>query len=669
MGSDVRAPINAAVVCPVGGRSEETTHEESEMSKTHWVSSTFAAIMALIAVTAAAAAFDAGWEQAAKRECGKGANPTQAEWENCVPSVIQRALREGLISGQIVEDCKATMTRPSPYNNTFIWRCINRGGASAKTKGNRGPRPADLTLEAPDLLASSRIIKMYRPISDAASSRGPAIDGKGFLQPEFVTNVYAGRWDWAPSAGLDVLRYYAQTVGDLNRACPDLGLDTAIVTALPYALEAGKDALARVVHGEGSPTDNAQALIWLFDFMGRPINCRRDPSDRPGDYEACVERQKEPVTVMPSREAKSDVALLVRRYGCGGRETGHYASNLLAYAREMRERPYFADGLPGADTAEGRRYRKIFDNCARQTGEGAADKWCGCYVRQLYEATLDTETLGHLENNPFVDGRTYIIAVIKREPRFSQVYDCRGASYSMDGVRENRAPRITACLLGQQSAPNGQSQCTYRAAWGEFTVREARCDVSLTSRRWGAEEIACDASAAGDLDTPAADARPATPDGQAPRAREWQQSLGPGRYDRYIDYEDTVPSGFVPTIPQMDRETWSLNIRMLKQSAPGSLKSIFVSRSVDPSIRFAVRRLGPQAERTATEDLEQIRQEGQLYLTCSYVADWGLVRATYFWYKTAPRYLRTVSLVQRVSGHPLLKIKEARDSCPGSHGS
>ncbi len=137
-----------------------------------------------------------------------------------------------------------------------------------------------------------------------------------------------------------------------------------------------------------------------------------------------------------------------------------------------------------------------------------------------------------------------------------------------------------------------------------------------------------------------------------------------------------VPEDFVPTIDlskKMKDDDKFLTYSMKKDN-PGSLIKIRVSTFFYPGLIFT-REMSDAAysgdpsransRKIIFEDADRIRKEEGALLTCTYVSNSsGTEIVRYFWYRNRVAAAEAGTLRSRLGSHPLLVVRDARDTCP-----
>ena len=493
--------------------------------------------------------------------------------------------------------------------------------------------------------ASSRILEIYDAGPAQTPDGAPAIDLTGYRRADMIGYIYQGKFELVPATGLNNIRYFSQTVADLASQCPNLGMDGAKYQIVPYLVSGVTDLMARFYSGQLSQSEVLQAAWMAVLGLTESWACRYDPATESRELAQAecdaTARDRREMAVMPSLDAAIDLTVFLGRYACASPEARHLSRQLVEFGRTAHARMHFTETMPGPDTPEGIAYGSIFENCTRRSIDQQTSAWCGCYVRTLHALRPGRQTLAALAENPFVDGSTYMSWVSANLPGGGALYDCASTLRGQREWGETRAPRATACLTGQESAPGGERECRYRSAWGEFTMTAAQCPSEISSRRWGYREVDCGRSGAvADL-----------PEGP----REWQS----GVYTM-IDYEADVAADFVPALPSDARSRHPLQVRFLKRSGTGQLKSMSVSVLTEPDLMMAG--LPPNLSTAAGSEIAAIDQESALVLKCTYNAQKGM-QSKLYWFETTPGRIQRNQVDPAVSPF-LASIGSGVPTCP-----
>lgn len=492
----------------------------------------------------------------------------------------------------------------------------------------------------PQELKTSLITKLFEaepaPVKTPSGMR--PLDTSGYRRGDMLGPIYDGRFEFATAGGLDNVRYVAQTVGDLAARCTNLDLEGVKFRVLPYVAAATKDLIDRIQSFKATDSEYFQAAWLLMLQLNKQWNCQYDPNGLATRDEAqarcdAASGAASELGVFPSVDAATDVTLFLGRHGCDSRETRHLVRQLGEFASVAHTQVQFTSAMPSPSSPSGRAYARMFENCARQRGDNAMDGWCGCYVRTVHGLNPPAAVLEDLSRNPFVDGTTYMQWVAANLKGGGAVYDC-ARQHSTTGRRT--AQRTTACLIVQDAATRA---CTYRAAWGEFTMTREACEPEINSRDWGYREVDC-----------------------ADRARTVATKDGPRVWNdgswRYIDYEADVAETFVPDLPP-DARSGELAVRFLTRTAPGALSEMRLTE-----LSFATIRIQPRQLQLIEPDLQAVAAEQGRVLTCSYNAERNTRWVDYYWFEKVPSHVSEGRLSKQLSPHPFTQLKGAATKCP-----
>jgi hypothetical protein len=508
------------------------------------------------------------------------------------------------------------------------------------------PRPASpVAAVAPQPPKSSAITKLFEAeLGPAKAPSGmPPLDTTGFRRGDMLGPIYDGRFELATAAGLDNIRYFIQSVGDLSSRCKNLDMESAKFQVLPYVIAGAKDAWQRILALKASDSEYFQAAWLLMLQMNANWKCEYNPRGvvtREQAQASCdaAGAASSSFGVLPSLDAATDITLFVGRYGCQSRETRHLARQLVEFARLAHTRMQFTAAMPSPTSPEGKAYARMFENCSRRRSDNQADDWCACYVRTLHSLKPPAGLLEDLSNNPFVDAGTYLQWMAANVPGAGALYKC---SDRHSPIGRAMAPRPTACLVDQRSQNDGTNACTYRAAWGEFTTAETNCQGQIDSRIWGYREVDC-----------AAGGRSVVASG-GPRI--WNE----GR-DQFIDYEQPVPDTLVPDLPADARSKRSVIVRFLKRETPGALRTMHL-KGVSPGM-FNV--YDDRTLNLMAPDENAVNAENARVLACQYNAAKGTVWTHLYWFEKVPAHVSDGRLNKALSPHPFSIIKGAASRCP-----
>ncbi|QFU00783.1 hypothetical protein FIU83_03935 [Halomonas sp. THAF5a] len=475
----------------------------------------------------------------------------------------------------------------------------------------------------------------------------PDFDPSGYRRPDFLPEIFAERFNRAPARGLDNTRYWATSLADLAAACPALGLDSVSHEALPYIFASAADLFERFQSGNLSDSEILQAG-WVailginasnacsWDSSG---SMTRDQAQAMCDDASAARRD---LGVLPSPDARWDVALFLDRYGCNSPQARHLAEGLRDFGRGAPGRMFRSARLPPADTAEGGAYREIIRNCNRKAFSEKDAAWCGCYVDTLYRLSPPQATVDALASDPFAGASP--IHRITALPGGDAVFECTAQHFRAGDPRESYREKPTACLVAENPRDDGRTDCVYRAAWGTFLIPDEVCRPEFTSRSWGSVEVDC--ATGGTV--------AAAPEG----ARRWTQ----GVYTT-IDWENAVPDDFEPPLPKDARDNWPLQMRFLTRKEPGQLTRQSLGEISEFEIlRRVIMPNDPIAE-AFPGAFSTLRAEGALVLTCTWTTGRGSTMLGHYWYEETPGYVQDEAYPP-VLAELFTPIGEGRESCP-----
>jgi hypothetical protein len=496
---------------------------------------------------------------------------------------------------------------------------------------------------SPEAPGTSLITKMFEAELGPATPTGVRpLDTSGYRRGDMLGPIYDGRFEFATAGGLDNIRYFAQAVGDLASRCKNLDLEGAKFQVLPYVLAGAKDTWERILALKGTDSEYFQAAWLLMLQLNSNWKCQYDPAGPTTREQAqancnAAAGAARDFGVFPSIDAATDITLFLGTHSCESRETRHLARQLIEFARGAHTRLQFTSAMPSPNSPDGKAYARMFQNCARQKADNAMDGWCGCYVRTIHSLNPPTTLLDDLSNNPFVDGSTYMRWVVANLKGGAALYDCSRRNFT-EG--RHTAQRTTACLVGQTAGTAGARSCTYRAAWGEFTLADDVCEPEIHSRDWGYREVDC--------------ATGGRAVGPKAGPRIWREGS-----TQYVDYESAVADTFVPDLPASARDGGTLLVRFLERRSPDALKQMQVTGFSFSSVRLDFRTL-----ELIDADMQAVAQEGARVLTCSYNATKGTVWVQRYWFEKVPAYVSQGRLSKAVSPHPFTQIEGAATTCP-----
>ncbi|HZD52011.1 MAG TPA: hypothetical protein VE175_03105, partial [Woeseiaceae bacterium] len=105
--------------------------------------------------------------------------------------------------------------------------------------------------------ASSRILEDYEAEPAATSSRSgaPPLELSGYRRSDMIGYIYQGKFELVPATGLNNIRYFSQSIAELASRCPNLELDDAKYSIVPYLLSGATDLVSRFQSGELSQSE------------------------------------------------------------------------------------------------------------------------------------------------------------------------------------------------------------------------------------------------------------------------------------------------------------------------------------------------------------------------------------------------------------------------------
>ncbi|MHC8358668.1 hypothetical protein ACYZTL_26510 [Pseudomonas sp. LB3P81] len=381
----------------------------------------------------------------------------------CPKTVVATALQLGLITEAAIAHCRSTPRLNAQQSEAqSIYSCLDRGSFNEATE-------------------RSSVVDSSSP-----SNKASALNTTGLMKPTLVAAIHAADWAGVPPSDLDGV-YFLETFRQISVQCPNI-VSEASMLKLEASIAAGNmESVNRTLSGHGSSQDMAMTIWGLAKGLSYD-----DCSQLGGyEYESCLAKNEQLDKPLVSPEAQQDVQVLVGRYGCG-QEVAIYAYN-FNQSRSLRYQQlgarYYIDSMknPG-DVAK---YRKVFENCAHQAGDGAAYAWCGCYVKGLSLVrggyANPPEAVAAASRSAFFKGISYLP---------SDAREClRPGEEMMNSWRSSHSPFTTACLVSTASATGsttpGLMECEYQTAWGKIVVHDRNCDSAITSRTWGDVPISC----------------------------------------------------------------------------------------------------------------------------------------------------------------------------------
>lgn len=409
------------------------------------------------------------WQHQVYSRCTAQAQPGQAR-DFCARSVVDQALAQRRVAPAAVESCRAQ------------WQ----GGPRSEPEA----MAIDQCLVAAALLEQASTSAYTRPPQRRAA---PQWAPQGLNRPDIVEALYSGDLSRMPDAAEDG-RYALTTFGRLNAACPTLGLSaTGVRIAQRMAAETQASA-QRALSGRGNLSDLATVLWGANEMLKTLPDCDRWHDDE-SRRAACVAEKESAFRIDPSRPAAEDVSRLLRQHACTSPQIRRYAEQLSAWLLQpsaARSAMAWARGHPESAALD-----RMFENCRQQAGDGAADAWCGCYVRG-WAGTRSSRM------SPAVVLDAAARSAFVGDPQAwhtpADTESCEPHRRTINLWRRDRAVQrpavVTACLVQQAPAhtilaPDLQS-CRYRSAGGELELRARQCAPQLEARHWGGEAVACE---------------------------------------------------------------------------------------------------------------------------------------------------------------------------------
>ncbi|HRH87580.1 MAG TPA: hypothetical protein PLO41_12080 [Rubrivivax sp.] len=388
--------------------------------------------------------------------------------DRCAREVVEQAIAARLVSAQAVQGCRDewSVGRREAPEHAEVYECLGRRAMVEE--------------------ASASLVVRSAPRSSVAAWRTD-----GYRRADTLAAIQAADWPHVP-ARPDDGAYFLNAFGQLNAACPALGLSSVALRLAEAAVQNMHRSVTRAASGQGSMGDLATVLGGANELLKAMRDCDSLWHDEPRQN-ACLAERDSAFSMPQSVDARRDVALLLSRHRCDGPETRTFAKNLstwLLLSPDQRYAMSWALGDPKA--AE---YDAIFENCRRQAGEGAADAWCGCYVRR-YSLTRVGSRAAPLEAMQAVR----VSAFIGEQGAFfvpADLDECRPQRERLTAWRRTQGPSqtVTACLARQApmtaAVTPDLKACTYRTAWGEVEWRQPECVPRLYSGLWGGDAVAC----------------------------------------------------------------------------------------------------------------------------------------------------------------------------------
>jgi hypothetical protein len=404
------------------------------------------------------------WEARAHEQCVRRDPLARSERGYCTQKVIERALAEKQISTSVHEQCR---------------RAAEAGGEAV-----------NLCLEARailDRVGTSKVVSKRTPAAP------PRVDLTGYKQPALIRAIQHRDWSNAPFAE----RAYGVTLFmRLGAACPKLGHADTLPRLVQRWQNAPRETAARLLSGHGTASDLTQLLIDAEQIFGGLENCDRLPAFS-HEREQCEQNRTARRNTPASPDGEHDATRWLARNACGSPATTHFSQRLTDWL-------FLDDAARGSMTWASNHPRRseltaLFDNCRLQAGDGVADAWCGCYVREFSTIRQDDTRF----RNATVLGANRASAFVGSGAWFNQF----GGSDRCDAYAERIAqwrrgesarPRVTACLVAQRAVSErltpGAQACRYRTAWGEIVFHDTTCRDRLYAHQWGGETVACEGS-------------------------------------------------------------------------------------------------------------------------------------------------------------------------------
>jgi hypothetical protein len=407
------------------------------------------------------------WEAGFYSRCARESVPGQGR-DHCARSLVEQASRGGLVSASAIEGCRAEWSRGSQGEPEFmaIHLCLTRRA------------------QLEDAMTSTILRTTPRRMLE------PALSRNGYRQPEAMAGIYAGDDGRMLEVNSDPV-YFLNALAQLWEACQDPHILQVQLQLWQQARQRQRDAMERAAKGKGTRED-AQVLAASFAIgLAALEDCAAKPDFAERDL--CEKSKKETLSLPGSQDATHDVKLLVRRHTCNGRETVRFTRNLSSWLlMPPAKRNAMAWAARSPQLAQ---YQAMFENCRRQAGDGAADAWCGCYVRQFSQTqpgsrAYPVDVVATARQTAFVGEKNAWFApddLSVCDPFREEVLTWRRVSSSSQAT--------TACLVGQTVIPESVAPelkaCRYRTAWGEIEVRNSQCRPHLLAQLWGDEVVNC----------------------------------------------------------------------------------------------------------------------------------------------------------------------------------
>jgi hypothetical protein len=480
----------------------------------------------------------------------------------------------------------------------------------------------------------------------------PPMQATGWQRPDFILPLYSGDYENVPAAGLENIGYLTTMIAHVAQSCDRLNPDALSFEMAPYILTNGVDTFQRMFEGELS---GPETLVMLAAGMSTFTEIRQCGTtigmsniQRETAQTMCSDARvaMEGVGVLLNAGAAADANRFISAHACDSPQMLWMEERLAEFGRNAHRLISRPADLPELDTAEGRVYGEILGNCLRGSWGAREERYCQCYVAQLYRANPPRPLINQLALDPFVTARTY------REPVFEALTDTQGMQSCFDirgdRPREYRAPRATACLVGQDRLWE-MNRCTYRSAWGVFRhMTQQACTDVITSRQWGNElgEVTCDAEAGLVLSMPV--------ETDGPEARIWMDGNA-----LKVDFEADVPDDYAPRLRDLVSElVVPTFVSFIRREGRGQLRLMsyqpfMLSRVPDIGFNLAM-------ENNATDIL--LWRSGMV-LNCAYRTEPGLIRMRSYWFETTPE-IATSSEIPDALRAQIAAMSPARETCP-----
>ncbi|HQT01219.1 MAG TPA: hypothetical protein PL023_13025 [Thiobacillus sp.] len=401
------------------------------------------------------------WEARAHEQCVRRDPLARSERGYCTRKVIERALAEKQISKSVYEQCR---------------RAAAAGGDTV-----------NICLEARailDRVGTSKVVSKRTPAAP------PRVDLSGYKQSALIRAIQHRDWSNAPFAE----RAYGVTLFmRLGAACPNLGHADTLPRLIQRWQNAPRETAARLLSGQGTARDLTQLLIDAEQIFGGLENCDRLPAFS-SEREQCEQNRAARRNTPASPYGEHDARRWLTKNACASPVTTHFSQRLTEWL-------FLDDAARGsmswaANHPRRRELSALFEHCRLQAGDGVADAWCGCYVRQFAAIQQDDTRF----RNAAVLAANRASAFVGDGAWFNQFGGGDACSAHTERIAQWRRgqsarPRVTACLVAQTPAPArltpGTEACRYRTAWGELLFYDTTCRDRLYAHQWGSEPVAC----------------------------------------------------------------------------------------------------------------------------------------------------------------------------------